>query len=427
MKAPKTRALCALLLCLTAVLCGCAKGKNSLVRYREDEGPRAKITFFGNKYEPENVAVIEEILSGFMRENPDVQVTYESLKGSEYFEALAKRMASGRGDDVMMLNHDAVLSLSAAGQLADLSALESIDRFSDSVLGQMRGADGAIYWVPTTVSAFGLYCNLDLLKAQHLEVPGTRAEWLDACDRFRQAGILPVIANDDISLKTLAIGLGFWDVYAAGRQGEAFERIGSGAEPLSAYLRPGFALASQLIEEGYVDARKALATKKTSDDLAEFVKGESPFMLTGGWAAGRVKNMNPPFAFTVVPYPVLADGAVLVVNADTRLGVNADSPNREAALRFVEYFTQDENITKFAENQASLSPLRSGSAAALKEIQPLLEAYWAGRTVIGADSLLNLPIWNLTAEASQRLLSGETLDGVMTWLDAHQAEEGAER
>lgn len=173
-----------------------------------------------------------------MRENPDVQVTYESLKGNDYFEALSKRMASGRGDDVMMVNHDAVLLLSEAGQLADLSGLESIDRFSDSVLGQMRGEDGAIYWVPTTVSAFGLYCNLDLLKAQQLEVPRTLAEWLDACERFRRAGILPLIINDDISLKTLAIGLGFWDVYAAGRQAETFGRINSGEERLSSYLRP---------------------------------------------------------------------------------------------------------------------------------------------------------------------------------------------
>lgn len=425
MKAPKARALCALLLCLAAVLCGCAREKNSLVRYREDERPKARITFFGNKYEPENVAVVEEILSGFMRENPDVQVTYESLKGNDYFEALSKRMASGRGDDVMMVNHDAVLLLSEAGQLADLSGLESIDRFSDSVLGQMRGEDGAIYWVPTTVSAFGLYCNLDLLKAQQLEVPRTLAEWLDACERFRRAGILPLIINDDISLKTLAIGLGFWDVYAAGRQAEAFGRINSGEERLSGYLRPGFALASQLIEKGYVDAQKALVTQKTSDDLAEFAKGESPFMLTGGWAAGRVKSMNPPFEFTVIPYPALTDGVVLVVNADTRLSVNAHSPNREAALRFVEYFTRSENITKFAENQSSLSPLKSGSPAALKEIQPLLEAYWAGRTVIGSDSLLDIPIWNLTAEASQRLLSGEPVEEIMDFLDAYQAEEGA--
>lgn len=56
-----------------------------------------------------------------------------------------------------------------------------------------------------------------------------------------------------------------------------------------------------------MDAQKALVTQKTSDDLAEFAKGESPFMLTGGWAAGRVKSMNPPFEFTVIPYPG-ADG-----------------------------------------------------------------------------------------------------------------------
>lgn len=425
MKAPKARALCALLLCLAAVLCGCAREKNSLVRYREDERPKARITFFGNKYEPENVAVVEEILSGFMRENPDVQVTYESLKGNDYFEALSKRMASGRGDDVMMVNHDAVLLLSEAGQLADLSGLESIDRFSDSVLGQMRGEDGAIYWVPTTVSAFGLYCNLDLLKAQQLEVPRTLAEWLDACERFRPGGHPALdhqrrhLAQDPGDRPGI---LGRLRGGAAGGDVWADQQRGGAPEQLSA---AGLRLASQLIEKGYVDAQKALVTQKTSDDLAEFAKGESPFMLTGGWAAGRVKSMNPPFEFTVIPYPALTDGAVLVVNADTRLSVNAHSPNREAALRFVEYFTRSENITKFAENQSSLSPLKSGSPAALKEIQPLLEAYWAGRTVIGSDSLLDIPIWNLTAEASQRLLSGEPVEEVMDFLDAYQAEEGA--
>ena len=44
--------------------------------------------FFGNKYEPENVIVIEQIISDFMRENPSVRVSYESLKGTDYFEAL---------------------------------------------------------------------------------------------------------------------------------------------------------------------------------------------------------------------------------------------------------------------------------------------------------------------------------------------------
>ena len=58
-------------------------------------------------------------------------------------------------------------------------------------------------------------------------------------------------------------------------------------------MTPGFSLVKEFIDNGYVDAGKALETRKTSDDLEEFVKGESPFMLTGAWAAGRVEGMDP--------------------------------------------------------------------------------------------------------------------------------------
>ena len=140
-------------------------------------------------------------------------------------------------------------------------------------------------------------------------------------------------------------------------------------------------------------------------------------MLTGAWAAGRVAGMQPDFAFEVVPYPALKDGSYLVINADTRLSVNAGSEHTDAAVRFVEFFTQRENIQKFADEQSSFSPLNGGTPSALKEIRPLIPCYEAGRTVIGTDSLLDLPIWNLTAEVSKRLLSGEQLETALAWMD----------
>ena len=48
-------------------------------------------------------------------------------------------------------------------------------------------------------------------------------------------------------------------------------------------------------------------------------------MLTGAWAAGRVEGMDPDFDFVVAPYPVLEDGGLVVINADTRLSVNRAS------------------------------------------------------------------------------------------------------
>lgn len=421
MRSKREWAGCAVFLITILLLAGCKSG-SSKVTYDTMEEEPVVLTFFGNKYETENVTVIEEILSGFMKENPDIRVSYESLKGAEYYDALSKRMKAGKGDDVFMVNHDAVLELKKTGQLAELSGLGTISNYADSMLGQME-EDGGIYWMPTSVSVFGLYCNLDLLKKYGQDVPANLEEWEKVCGIFKEHGITPIIANNDISLKTLAIGRGFFNVYQENRQKEVFERINTGRETLSQYLEPGFSLAESLIEKGYIDKEKALHTMKTSDDLIEFAKGESPFMLTGAWAAGRLSGMEPKFDFQVFPYPVLPDGSLAVINADTRLSVNADSEHPDAAIKFVEYFTRPDNIQKFADQQCSLSPLKNSMSSSVDEISPLISCYQSGRTVIGTDALLDLSIWNMTAEVSQKLLSGETVEKAMDWMELQAEQE----
>ena len=202
-----------------------------------------------------------------------------------------------------------------------------------------------------------------------------------------------------------------------------FENLNNGKEKLSRYLTPGFDLAQSLIQQGYIDPDKSLKTEKTSDDLEEFAKGKSPFMLTGAWAAGRVKTMNPDLKFSVSPLPLLENGSMLVVNADTRLSVNADSRHVKAAEMFVEYFTQAENIQKFSDQQCSFSPLKGGKPSSVEEIRPLLSCYKDGKTVIGTDSMLKLPIWNLTAEASKQILSGKPVRSVMNRMDLQAEKE----
>ena len=179
-----------------ALLSGCGAG-NQVVDYGKTQEEPVTITFFGNKYETENVIVIEEIITGFMKENPDVRVSYESLKGTEYYDALSKRMEAGKGDDIFMVNHDAVLELRDKGQLADLSAVSTLSNYTESMLSQMED-DGEIYWLPTTVSVFGLYCNMDLLKEHKQKIPENLGEWEDTCGYFLSRGIhqsLPIMIS----------------------------------------------------------------------------------------------------------------------------------------------------------------------------------------------------------------------------------------
>lgn len=260
-----------LIIILTSIflLSGCTE-KSKVVSYQNNPDTTT-ITFFGNKYETENVRVIEEIISNFMKENPEIRVSYESLKGNEYYEALEKRIQIGKADDVFMVNHDILLELKSRGKVTDLSGLSTIPNYTDSMLSQMND-NGSIYWVPTTVSVFGLYCNTDLLKKHKQKVPENLGEWRTVCDYFLEQGTTPIIANNDISLKTLAIGKGFYSAYQNKNQQEIFESLSSGDKVLSDYLGSGFSLVNEFIDKGYIDAAKTLNTKKTSDDLTEFVK-----------------------------------------------------------------------------------------------------------------------------------------------------------
>ena len=403
---------------LMSCLVGCSANSTNKVQTVDDgKKEQVTLTFFGNKADESNVHVIEDIMSSFMKEHSNIVITYESIKGTDYFDTLNKRMENGTGDDIFMVNHDTMLVLQAKGQVADLTGLSTIDDFRDDQKGQFISDDG-IFWIPTTVSSFGLYCNMDMLKEHNQNVPTNIKEFEAVCSYFLDKGITPIVANNDISLKTMAIGVSFFDEYQGGTEGKLFADLNSGKVGLGESLSDGLSVVEALIQRGYVDAPVALETKKTSGDLEAFAKGQNPFMLTGVWASNRAKNdFGATFNYEVHPLPVLEDGSMIVINPDTRLSVNADSKHIEEAKMFVEYFTQAENLQAFCDDQCSISPSKNGKESANKEIHPIVNCFGEGRVVIGTDSRLNLPIWDVTKDASQSLLKGNDKATVISEID----------
>ena len=392
---------------LVSCLAGCSSNSTDKVQtVGEEKKEQVTLTFFGNKADESNVHVIESIMSSFMKDHPNIVITYESIKGTDYYDTLNKRMENGTGDDIFMVNHDTMLELHAKGQVADLTGLSTIDSYTEDQKNQFVSEDG-IFWLPTTVSSFGLYCNMDMLKEHNQSVPTNIVEFETVCDYFLEQGITPIVANNDISLKTMAIGVSYFDEYQNGTEGQLFTDLNSGKVGLGESLDAGLTVVEEIIQKGYVDAAVAAETQKTSGDLEAFAKGENPFMLTGAWASNRVKNdFGATFAYEVHPLPVLDDGGLIVINPDVRLSVNSDSEHIEEAKLFVEYFTQAENLQAFCDDQCSISPLKNGKESSIKEIHPVVECFKAGRVVIGTDSRLNLPIWDVTKDASQSLLNG---------------------
>lgn len=390
----------------------------------EPLSPEVSLTFFGFKYEALNVMAIEHTLHHFMDEYPAITISYDGIKTPEYFEVLEKRLSTGNGNDIFMIDHERVQKFAKQGYLADLSDLSTLDNFSGLAKSQMS-VGGTIDYLPTSISAFGLYCNLDLLEEHGQKIPSNLSELKDVCDYFVSTGITPIVANNDISLKTAAIGISLLPIYQQDDPKAALDRLNSSPDQLAQTFRPGFKLVEQMLHKGWVDPSEALETSKTKDDLALFSKGERPFMLTGAWAVPRLRDLNPDLNFEVRPYPILSDGSVLVINVDTRISVNAASPHLDEAKKFVEYLTQSDSMWEFVNSQSSFSPLKENRLAEDQAIQSLGPYLNNGYSVIGSDDNLNCPLWEISRKCVLGMLNGDDADRAVSHMEELIAEWSA--
>ncbi len=171
----------------------------------------------------------------------------------------------------------------------------------------------------------------------------------------------------------------------------------------------------ELCERGYIDRKRALVTEKTRDDLVDFAKGESPFMLTGVWASVRLRKMAD-FRYAIIPYPVQEDGTTLVVNIDTRVALNARGRHLPEARNFLRHLIRPGSINRFCLGQDSFSPLKQlpSPAPALEAIGENLQN---GRVVLGSDRRFAFPIWELSRAASVRILEGVPAEQALKSLD----------
>ena len=412
MKQQRKRLIAGLMfgLLLVCLLCGCEKTSSQNivlgdVTQNDHSAYESELTFFGFKYEALNVMAIEEALHGFMNLHPEINIAYDGIKSPEYFEVLEKRLLTGNGDDIIMVDQERTHELNAKGLLADLSDICDLSKFSDLARSQMT-ADGNIVYLPTSISAFGFYCNLDMLETHGQKVPENLKELAAVCDYFVSQGITPIVANNDISLKTVALAVGLLPYYQEEDPVAAIERFNTGEDDLAEALLPGFELVERMLKEGWVDRDEAIETAKTSEDLDIFAAGNRPFMLTGVWAVPRVRDLEPEFDFTVVPYPILEDGSVLVINIDTRLSVPADSPHVEEAKAFVKYIIQKEVMWEFVDSQCSFSPLEDNRLSKDDDIQSINPYLTNGRCIIGSDDNLRLPIWSVSRSCIGTILEG---------------------
>ena len=231
--------------------------------------------------------------------------------------------------------------------------------------GMMKAStyDGKVYAVPVNGYWEALYVNLKALKALGLTMPDKNTDWeefLELCETIREAGKTPIAA----SLTEIPH---YWFEYC----------IYNHQTPESHSVVPEFLVdnMAQAWIAGLKDIKSMYEkryfpdnTLYISDEGAKemFLSGKAVFLLEGSWYASTINDRPDAgdFAVTYVP------GTDTRTTTDSISGLSTgyfitkkaweDDEKREAAVRFVEYMTGDEMVSRFS--NISATALKNGTA-----------------------------------------------------------------
>lgn len=304
----------------------------------------------------EDVAAYQKIFAEF-EEETGIKAEFKPYKNTEYDTILETALKGGKGPDVMQLRaYGGLQPLADAGYLVPLDGkVERLGEFSEQALdGARRLEDGRIYGVPFAIQTLQVFYNRRIFEEQGLEEPRTYREFIAAAEKLKKAGITPIAAGgrDIWTLPILHSVVGA-EVYG----GDRF--VQEVLEDPAAFTGPRFVRSIEAVEELMPYLPEDPAGVSYTDTQVLFTQERAAMFIGGSWEAGYFQSTNPELRFGTFPMPPREGRGPGLVSGfvDGSYGVNANSDNREAALRLVEFMASERFGQMFADELKQISPV----------------------------------------------------------------------
>ncbi|MBZ0281147.1 MAG: ABC transporter substrate-binding protein [Anaerolineae bacterium] len=354
----------------------------------------------------------DTIIPAFEAQNPGIKVVFAPSAPTEYNAALNAKLEGGTAGDLITCRpFDISLTLFQNGNLASLNDLPGMENFSDVAKSAWITDDGSdVFCVPMASVIHGFIYNADIFTELGLTVPTTESEFLAVLQAIKDSGAYsPLVMGtaDQWESATMGfqnIGPNYW----MGEEG----RLG---------LIDGTAKYN---EGGFLAAFEALATWKDylgdgyqaqtyPDSQNAFALGLGAIYPAGSW---DIATFNAQAEFTLGAFkPPVPDGqetCYISDHTDIAMGMNAASPNAEAASTFLEWMTSAEFAQLYSESLPGFFSL-SNHEVTLED--PLAQEFlsWRGEcssTIRSSYQILSRGTPNNENDlwsASAQLLNGE--------------------
>lgn len=298
-----------------------------------------------------------------------ITYTAEDYQDKTYDEITLER-ARNDMDDLYLLNPDTVQILAEEGKLMDLSMLDSAKNLRD-VVKTANVVNGKLVAIPQEVVAYGLFINKDLFDKYQLELPETPEDFLECCRVFKENGIETPVGANRWWLETFVLAQGFADLYNGGNTEAEIAALNSGEKKYSDYMRPGFEFLQEMIDCGYIDAKKAYVSEAIEGEGADFLAGKTPIVMAY-WSAANSETAygNPHFNMLVIGFP--SSRGQMPVMPMTGIGVGVNAAHAEDAMKTLDIMVSDEALQVYAETNKVISPSKNVSVDCIPALKPLM-------------------------------------------------------
>jgi raffinose/stachyose/melibiose transport system substrate-binding protein len=383
----------------------------------------------------------------YKKVRPEVDITVNAVDGKQWQETLKQIFASSDRPDIADVNQgpDFIPKLAEAGliaQMDDVMASAGLDKggLSQSTLDFHRQKDGHYYGLPNSVT-FGptLFLNKALFTKAGVPIPAsgyfaTQAEFLDACGKFRAAGIAPIsIGEKDQWPGNHTWSLALQSSMTPDRYHALLSNWHPGDSDAVKYTDPdaqgAFDFIKALQDGGcFIDGANGLTYDQAR---AQFAKGGSAMWqgLSSSYGKGDLLGDLPAdFDLDVALYPQLKPDVPVRVQYyaghTTVVATGTDAAKVNAAKEFAAFVTSVGEQEAMPGLDVGILPARVDiDPKSLEPIGPIMSKMYEQLARLGTDDFYDV---RASTELSVSLMYGlvqEVIAGTKTPAEAAKAME----
>lgn len=327
---------------------------------------------------------MQEVIDAFEAANPGIKIESQTIAFSETARQLVLRLRSGNPPDVAQIAGNDTFVLAASGGLQSLNDYADSARLASLKAGSFEAflQEGQLIAFPWNQAPAGFWYNRDIMASAGLNPdspPATIDELNTAMAAIKQANPDIIVLGLDTTNRAFSLSSNWPWMLAFGAKPIGEGATGAESPEMIAYLE----WMRSLAQNGYIDPGR-----KIGEFRPLIAQGQVAFLWDQVLVQGVIQSAtgidDATFnaTFGVAPMPAGASGQGYSFEGGHQLVMFADSEQKDAAWRFINYLATNEEAARVYTigTNRSIPPAATFADAEVAAMlaTPVIESYSSG-------------------------------------------------